>query len=184
MEVQDRYLVLFCLFSVVGGFEWFWMESLHSNIQLMTDILKAPFLVLHFLYYTLMTLMMLSVILLFMLIILLYTLSLIMHLIFGNKWSWLLNLNLICETLKWDRKWLVNFNTLTFSLGFFCEVSFSWGCPVFGKSSIFSMEYCCCVCVVARSWYLEMLDKLQKQIVRLLVLLSLHLLNPCLIVEV
>ena len=112
MEVQDRYLVLFCLFSVVGRFEWFWMESLHSNIQLMTDTLKAPFLVLHFLYYALMTfLMMLSVILLFMLIILLYTLSLIMHLIFGNKWSWLLNLNLICETLKWDRKWLVNFNT-------------------------------------------------------------------------
>ena len=112
MEVQDRYLVLFCLFSVVGHFEWFWMESLHSNIQLMTDILKALFLVLHFLYYALMTfLMMLSVILLFMLIILLYTLSLIMHLIFGNKWSWLLNLNLICETLKWDRKWLVNFNT-------------------------------------------------------------------------
>ena len=31
------------------------MESLHKNIQLMREFLKAPFLVLHFCYYTLMT---------------------------------------------------------------------------------------------------------------------------------
>ena len=30
MEFQVRYLALFLLFSVVGGFEWFWMESLQE----------------------------------------------------------------------------------------------------------------------------------------------------------
>ena len=39
------------LFSVIDGFEWFWMESLHKNIQLMLAFLKAPFSVLHFSYY-------------------------------------------------------------------------------------------------------------------------------------
>ena len=34
MEFQVRYLVLFLLFSVIDGFEWFWMVSLHKNIQL------------------------------------------------------------------------------------------------------------------------------------------------------
>ena len=32
MEFQVRYLVLFVLFSVIDGFEWFWMESLDKNI--------------------------------------------------------------------------------------------------------------------------------------------------------
>ena len=64
------------LFSVTDGFEWFWMESLHKNIQLMLGFLKAPFLVLHFSCSTLMTfLTMLSVILLSMLIILLFVLN-------------------------------------------------------------------------------------------------------------
>ena len=30
---------------------WFWMGSLHKNIQLMLEFLKAPFLVQHFSYY-------------------------------------------------------------------------------------------------------------------------------------
>ena len=34
MEFQVRYLALFPLFSVIEGFEWFWKESLHKNIQL------------------------------------------------------------------------------------------------------------------------------------------------------
>ena len=38
----------FLLFSVIDGLEWFWTESLHKNIQLMLEFLKAPFLVLHF----------------------------------------------------------------------------------------------------------------------------------------
>ena len=82
MEFQVRYLVLFLLFSVIDGFEWFWMGSLQENIQLMLEFLKAPFLVLHFSYYVLMTfLMMLSVMLLSMLMILLSILSVIRHLI-------------------------------------------------------------------------------------------------------
>ena len=54
--------------------------------------------------------MMLSVILLSILMILLSTLSLIRYLICGNNQNWLMNLNLIYETLVWDRKWLVDFN--------------------------------------------------------------------------
>ena len=57
------------------------MGSVRKNTQLMLELLKAPFLVVHFSYYTLMTsLMMLSVILLSMLVILLSTLSVIKHL--------------------------------------------------------------------------------------------------------
>ena len=66
----------------------------------MLEFLKAPFLALHFSYYTLMTfLTMFCVILLSMQMILLYILSVIKHLIGGNSLSWLLNLNLIYETL-------------------------------------------------------------------------------------
>ena len=99
-EFQVRYLALFLLFSVIDGFEWFWMGSLHKNIQLMLEFLKPPFLVLHFSYCTLMTfLMMLSVILLSMLMILLFILIVIRHLICGNNLNWLVNLNLIYKTL-------------------------------------------------------------------------------------
>ena len=61
MEFQVRYLALFLLFSVIDKFEWFWMESLHKNIQLMREFLKAPFLVLHFSYYTLMIFLMIAI---------------------------------------------------------------------------------------------------------------------------
>ena len=57
-----------------------------------------------------MTFLLLSVILLSMLMILISVLSVIRHLICGNNQNWLLNLNLIYETLDWDRKWLVDFN--------------------------------------------------------------------------
>ena len=100
MEFQVRYLDLFLLFSVVDYFEWFWMESHHKNIQLMQEFLKAPFLVLHFSYYTLMTFLMLSVILPSMLMVLLSVLSVIRHLICGNNLNWLLNLNPIYE-IQW-----------------------------------------------------------------------------------
>ena len=63
MKFQVRYLALFLHFSVIDSFEWFWVENLQRNIQLMLDFLKAPFLVLYFSCYTLMTiLMMVSVI--------------------------------------------------------------------------------------------------------------------------
>ena len=41
MEFQFRYLVLFLLFSEIDGFQWFWMGSLHKNIQLMLEFLNA-----------------------------------------------------------------------------------------------------------------------------------------------
>ena len=86
MEFQVKNFALFLLISVIDGFEWFWMESLHKNIQLMVEFLKASFLVLHFLCYILMTfLVMLALILLSMLMILLPTLTVIRHLICGNN---------------------------------------------------------------------------------------------------
>ena len=111
MEFQVRYLALFLLFPVIGGFGWFWMGSLHKNIQLMLEFLKGPFLVLHFSYYALMTfLMMLSVILLSILMMLLSTLSVISHLIYGN-------IQLASElqsdlrgTANWGSTWFVDFN--------------------------------------------------------------------------
>ena len=48
MEYLVSYLALFLLFSVIDGFGWFWMGSLHKNIQLLLEFLKGPFLVLHF----------------------------------------------------------------------------------------------------------------------------------------
>ena len=114
MEFQVKYLALFLLSTVIQGLEWFSMASLHKNIQLMLEFLKAPFLGLHFSYYTLMTiLMMLSVILPSMLIILLSILTVIRHLICGNNFNWVLNLNLIYEnliTMDWGKKWHVEFN--------------------------------------------------------------------------
>ena len=101
ISVQIFGLIL--LFSVMDSFKWFWMESLHKNIQLMLEFLKAPFLVLHFSYYTLMNfLTMSSVILIYKLMILLSDLSVTRHLICGNNLNWLLNLNLIHKTL-WTR---------------------------------------------------------------------------------
>ena len=98
--ISVRYLALFLLFSVIDSFEWFWMEGLHKNIQLMLEFLKTP-LVLHFSYYTLMAfLRMLSVILLSLLMILLSILSVIRRLICGNCLNWLLNLNLTQERLQ------------------------------------------------------------------------------------
>ena len=54
-EFKVRYLALFLIFSVIDSSEWFQMESLNKNIQLMRKFLKAVFLVLHFSCYTLMT---------------------------------------------------------------------------------------------------------------------------------
>ena len=47
------FLTNLSLFSVTDSFEWFWMESLHRNIQSMLVFLMAQFLVLHFSYYDL-----------------------------------------------------------------------------------------------------------------------------------
>ena len=101
MEFQVRYLSLFLLLSVIDSFGWFWMGSLHKNIQSMLEFLRAPFLFLHFSYNRVMTfLSMLSVKLLSMLIMLLPTLIVIRHLICGSNQNCLLTLNLIYETLQ------------------------------------------------------------------------------------
>ena len=102
----------------------------------MREFLKAPFLVLHFSYYTLMVFLMLSVILLSMLMILLSVLSVIGHLICGNNLNWILNFITLCskcdrasdlwqqleldselesdlrDTVDWSKKWLVDFNAV------------------------------------------------------------------------
>ena len=82
-------LALFLLFSVIDCFGWFWMGSIHKNIQLILEFLKAPFLVLHYSCYTLMIfLTILFVLLVSILLILLSTLStlsVIRHLICGNS---------------------------------------------------------------------------------------------------
>ena len=54
--------------------------------------------------------MILSVILLSMVMMLLFILRVIRHLVCGNNLKWLLNLDLIYETLDWGKKWLTDFN--------------------------------------------------------------------------
>ena len=88
VEFQVRNLALFLLFSVIGGFWWFWMgwEVFTRISSSCWSSSKVQFLVLHFSFCTLMTfLMMLSVIFLSMLIILLSALNAIGHLICGNN---------------------------------------------------------------------------------------------------
>ena len=111
------YDVIYSLFVLIEKFAFFNKQLQEFVISLlMLGFLKATFLVLKFSYYTLMTcFMILSAILLSMLI-----LSVIWHLICGNKLNWLLNLNLIYETLEWGRKWLVDFNARK------AQVSFDW----------------------------------------------------------
>ena len=95
MGFQVRYLSLFLLFSVIDGFKRFLMGSLHKNILLMQELLRAPSLVLNFSYYTLTTFLimssviLLSMTLLSMLLILLSILSAIRYLICSNDLNWL-----------------------------------------------------------------------------------------------
>ena len=84
--------------------------NLSQEYSVNDEFLKAPFLVLHFSYYTSVTfLMMLPVVLLSMAIILLSTQCDLAPDLCQQK-ILLLNLNLIYATLDWDKKWLVDFN--------------------------------------------------------------------------
>ena len=85
LKFQVRHLASFLLFSVIDGFGWFWMRSLHKNIQLMLEFLKDLFLVLHFPSYTLKTFSDDVICNIAMLMILLSTLNVIRHLICGNN---------------------------------------------------------------------------------------------------
>ena len=46
--ISSQIFGLISSFLANDDFKWFWMESLHKNIQLMLDFPKGPFLVLHF----------------------------------------------------------------------------------------------------------------------------------------
>ena len=117
------------------------MESLHKNIQLMLEFRKAPFLALHFSYYTLMNfLTILSVILLSMPMILLSILSAIRHLC-GNNLNWLLNLNLIYETLDCAKKWLDDFNAAKTQLVSFDRSNNNGSADVKMVASVFEEKF-------------------------------------------
>ena len=88
------------------------MGRLHKNIQLMLELMKAPFLVLHFSYYILMIFLMWSVMLLSMLMIILSILKCDQA---SDLWQ---QLELASEhesdlrdIMDWGKKWLVDFNT-------------------------------------------------------------------------
>ena len=115
MEFQVRYLALFLLlFSVIVGSKWFWMGSLHKNIQLMLEFLKAPFL------GTFPT----TIFLLYIndLMVLLSILSVIRHLTCSNNLNWLLSLNLIYKTL-WTRARISLLISTLGKLNWFCLTS-------------------------------------------------------------
>ena len=57
-RISGQICGLISSFSIIDGFKWFLMGSLHKNIQLMLEFLKVPFFLLHFFYYTLMTFLM------------------------------------------------------------------------------------------------------------------------------
>ena len=102
LGVQVGHLALFHLSSKIDiNFKWFWMISFCKNTLLMLDFRKVPFLVLHISSYILMTFqMILYVILRSRLMIILCTQNESRHLICSSNQSWLLNLNLIYETLQ------------------------------------------------------------------------------------
>ena len=146
MEFQVRYLALFLLFSVIDDFEWFWMESLHKNIQLMLEFLKAPFLVLHFSYYKLMTFVaMLSVILLYMLMMLISILTDQA----SDQWQQLELASELGSDLRdnvdWGKMWLVDFNVGEIQLVLFDQpnnngsIDVKMDGPVLEENSSFKM---------------------------------------------
>ena len=96
-EFQVRYLALSLLFLSKRWLRVVLEGSLHKNIQLMFEFLKAPFLVQYFSCYALMTfLTMLSEILLYMLILLS---KCDQASICGNNLNCLRNVNLVYKTL-------------------------------------------------------------------------------------
>ena len=97
MEFQVRYLAFFLLFSVIDGLKWFLKSSQEYpvNAGVPEGFILGPTVFL----YTVTTFLMLSMILLSMLMILLSIVSVIRHLICDSNLNWLLNFNLICETL-------------------------------------------------------------------------------------
>ena len=159
-----------------------------------------------------------------MLMILLFIIiSVTRHLICGNNLNWLLNLNLIYETLDWVKKWhllsmlgmgesVLEEKSSSKMLGLDFSSELDWGSYIISIAKITSrktgtlilsmmfvspevalylykstkhpcMEYCCRTWPSVPSYYLELLDMLQKRICRTVDLHLLLLLNPWLIVK-
>ena len=55
-------MVLFPLFSVIDDLEWFWTRSLHKNNQLIMELLRALFSVLHLSFLTNVSVILLSMV--------------------------------------------------------------------------------------------------------------------------
>ena len=121
-----------------------------------------------------------SVVLLSMLMILLSILSVIRHLLCGNNWNWLLNLNLIYETLwtgarsgllvsilgrlNWFR--LTTSKKIEALIRFMRFFSREVALYLYKFTIRPCVEYCCHIWAGAPSCYLGLLDKLQKRIYR------------------
>ena len=104
-----------CLWNISSDI---WLYFFFSQLL---EFFKAPFLVLQFPYYTLMTyLMILCVILLSILMILLSILSVTRHLICGSNWNWLLK---ICH-LNYETLWTEARSGLLISM----QRKFNWFC--------------------------------------------------------
>ena len=61
-HVSSQVFGLIYLFSIIDGFEWFWMGNLCKNTQLMVKFCRALFLVLPFFYYASMAFLIIFVI--------------------------------------------------------------------------------------------------------------------------
>ena len=140
------------------------MEKSSQEYPVNGGSLKAPFLVLYFSYYILMTfLTMLSVILLSMLMMLLYSSFKMLGLTFPSKLDWG---TYIISIAKIASK---KIGALIRSLKFLSpEVAlYLYKCTYLYNCTICPcMEYCCHVWAGAPSCYLKLLDKLQKRICR------------------
>ena len=122
IEFWVRYSPLCCLFPVIDRSRWFQMRRTSQEL-VKTGVHQGSILgSILFLLYIMTFLVILSVILLSMLMILLFNLSMIRHLICGNNWNYLLNLNLMYEA-----QWTGARSGLLFSilekLNWFCLTS-------------------------------------------------------------
>ena len=168
------------------------MENLHKNIELMLEFLKGLFLVLHFSYYTLMTfLMMFSEVLLSMPMIVLSVATTKI-----GFWTWIWHTRhrtgavsgllismlekLWLSPLNWAGAASKKIGALIRSTKFLSPKVTLYFCKFTIRSC---MEYCCHIWAGVPSCYLELLDKLQKQVCKTVGASLLSLLNPWLIVK-
>ena len=133
------------------------MGILLKNTQLILEFLKAPFLVLHFSYYTLMTFLMTFDSAIYADDTTLYSFKMLGWRIFSSKLHWGSYITSTAETTS------KKIGALICSMKFLSPEIFLY----LYKSIIQTcMEYCCHVWASACNCYLKLLDQLQKQICR------------------